>query len=365
MVLPILALIGGFVLIAWSADRFVHGAADTARHLGVSPLIIGLTVVGFGTSAPELLISAMAAWQGNPQLAIGNALGSNIANVGLVLGATALLHPLIIRSAILRREYPVMLATLFLAWGLMADGHLARIDALILAGGLVLVLGWIVYVGRSQRTAQIHGAAQDALGAEFEKELVGAGPMSRALMWLAVGLAGLLVSSKTLVWGATTLAVHFGIGDLIIGLTIVAIGTSLPEVATSIASTLKGEYDIAVGNVIGSNMFNTLGVIGIAGLLQPTAVEPELLSRDFPVMVGITLVMLTAAVRRRPPRISRPAGRVLLAGYVGYLAWLGYSLAPRPPARYTFPVNPPDFLQSGPPAIHPHSAPVGELSLRI
>ena len=328
MVLPILALIGGFILIAWSADRFVHGAADTARQLGVSPLVIGLTVVGFGTSAPELLISAMAAWQGNPQLAIGNALGSNIANIGLVLGGTALLYPLTIRSAILRREYPVMLATLFLAWGLMADGALARMDALILVSGMGVLLGWTVYLGHSQRTAKMRGAAQDVLSTEYEEELVGAGSLSRALMWLAVGLTGLLVSSKTLVWGATTLAMHFGISDLIIGLTIVAIGTSLPEAATTIASALKGEYDIAVGNVIGSNMFNTLGVIGVAGLLHPTAVEPELLIRDFPVAIGLTLAMLTATLRRRrPPRISRLEGSALLAGYIGYLAWLGYSLA--------------------------------------
>lgn len=325
MLLFAAALIGGFVLLAWSADRFVFGAATLARNLGVSPLIVGMVIVGFGTSAPELLVSAVAAWQGNPQLAIGNAVGSNIANVGLVLGITALFSPLTVRSQILKREFPVMFATMVLALVLMLDGELGRLDGIVLIAALVLLIVWTVRIGINQRAGH-RAAALDPLSREYEKELKERVAAPVAAGWLVVGLAILLASSKLLVWGATGIAQHFGISDLVIGLSIVAVGTSLPEVATTIASVLKGEDDIAIGNILGSNMFNMLGVIGIAGLLHPAAFGGELLSRDFPVMFLMAITMLAMVYRRRgSAQIRRYEGGLLLAGYAGYIAILGYT----------------------------------------
>jgi cation:H+ antiporter len=333
MLLPLGALIVGFVVLAWSADRFVFGAAATARNLGVSPLIVGLTIVGFGTSAPELLISTFAAIQGTPGLAIGNAVGSNIANVGLVLGIGALLAPLIVRSRILKREFPVMFATLVLAYVLCLDGQLSRVDGIALLIGLAILILWTVRLGMQQRSRQQTAkwrpdVGKDAITREFESELEQAPvALKAAVLWLIAGLTLLLVSSKMLVWGATEIALYYGISDLIIGLTIVAIGTSLPEIATVVVSSMKDEDDIALGNVIGSNMFNILGVVGIAGMVHPAAIEIDLLTRDFPVMLGISLVMLIMALRLGDsPRISRPRGAMLIFAYFAYLGWLSLQM---------------------------------------
>ena len=321
MTLLIAGLLAGFLLLAWSADRFVFGAAATARNLGVSPLVIGLTVVGFGTSATELLVSAVAAWQGNPGLALGNAVGSNIANIGLVLGAAALVRPLAVRSGILRREYPLMLATLLAAYAVLADGRLTRLEGVALLAGLALLIGWTVRMGLRGRGD--HRPA-DVLEREYRAELPPPVATRSALFWLAAGLLLLLASSKLLVWSATGLARHFGVSELVIGLTIVAFGTSLPEVATSVAGTLKGEDDIAVGNVVGSNMFNMLGVIGVAGILAPVQVAADLLWRDFPLMLALTLGLLVTAWRRRATaRINRWQGGLLVGAYLAYLALLG------------------------------------------
>lgn len=318
--LSLLAVIAGFVLLVWSADRFVMGASATARNLGVAPIIIGLTIVGLGTSAPEMLVSAMAAWNGNPHMGIGNALGSNIANIGLVLGITALVAPLAVRSQTLRREFPVMFAVVFLALILLWDGVLSRLDGLLLLFGMVLVLCWMVYIGLQQKRA-------DPMATEFDEEIPSHLSMARATMWIVVGLSFLLLSSHMLVWGAVNIAQWFGVSDLIIGLTIIAIGTSLPELAASVMSALKNEHDIAIGNIIGSNMFNLLAVLGIPGLILPGATPAAVMSRDYPVMVGLSIVLFIMAYGfKKPGRLSRIEGALLLMGYIAYMGLLYYSV---------------------------------------
>ncbi|RMG30540.1 MAG: calcium/sodium antiporter [Gammaproteobacteria bacterium] len=319
MLLPILAVTAGFALLVWGADRFVTGAAATARNLGVSPMIIGLTIVGFGTSAPEMLVSAMAAWAGNPGLAIGNAVGSNITNIGLILGTTALAAPLTVASVTLRREMPLLLAVMALSWGLLADGELGTVDALVLLAGILLLVAWMVRLGMNSRRSP------DPLLAEFSEELPAGLSTPVALAWVGVGLAVLLASSRLLVWGAVELARLLGVSDLVIGLTVVALGTSLPELAASVVSALKGEPDIALGNVIGSNLFNLLGVLGIPGLFGPVAVDPAVLRRDYPVMLALTLALLLMSWNLRGSRrINRIEGALLLLAYGGYQVLLYY-----------------------------------------
>jgi len=316
MTLAFIALIVGFALLTWGADRFVTGSAAIARNLGVSPLIIGLTIVGFGTSAPEMLVSAMAAWEDNAGLAIGNAIGSNITNIALILGATALVAPLQVQSTTLRREMPVLLFTMIVALGLMWDGGLSRWDGGILLAGLGLMLVWLVALGSRERS--------DPMQAEYDAEIPSQMPMLKALFWFALGLTVLVAGSRVLVWGAVTIAQAFGVSDLIIGLTIVALGTSLPELAVSVMSAMKGEHDIAIGNVIGSNMFNLLGVLGLPGLIAPSMFAPEVLTRDFPMMIGLTIVLIVMAYsfKDRPGRINRIEGSALVAAYLGYQAYL-------------------------------------------
>jgi len=313
MWVQIIAVISGFALLVWGADRFVMGAAGTARNLGVSPLIIGLTIVGFGTSAPEILVSVMAALQGNPGLAIGNAIGSNITNIALILGVTALVTPLSIHSGIVKRELPVLIGTALVAYLLLRDGTLDYNDGLLLLLGLMIMLAAVLYIGISSR-------GMDPVVAEYEAEVPTDLSLAQSLMWLIIGLAVLVGSSRMLVWGAVGIAEHFGISDLIIGLTIVALGTSLPELAASIASVLKNEPDIAIGNVIGSNMFNILAVLGIPGIISPGPVDPAVMSRDMPVMIGLTVALFLMAygIRGRGGRINRGEGLLLLAAYAGY-----------------------------------------------
>ena len=208
------AIVGGFVLLVWGADRFVLGAAATANTLGVSPLIIGLVVVGFGTSAPEMLVSGIAAYEGNPALGVGNALGSNITNIGLVLGVTALIAPLTVKSEVLRREFPMLLALMVVCGFLMADGELSRIEGVILLTGLIGFVYWMIRLARSSRH-------EDALEAEFEQEIPATMPLGVALFWLLLGLVALLVGARLVVWGAVEIAQALGISDLVIGLTIV------------------------------------------------------------------------------------------------------------------------------------------------
>jgi cation:H+ antiporter len=319
MLLNIAAIIAGFALLVWGAERFVTGAAAIARNLGVTPMLIGLTIVGFGTSAPEILVSGMAAYQGNPGLAIGNSLGSNIANIALILGVTAIIAPLNVRSETLKREYPLLLAVCMIALLLMVDGSLSKIDGIILLAGLVAVLYLMVRLGKQ-------GLASDPLEQEFEAEIPEAMAMGRAALLFIIGLVLLLVSSRMLVWGAVGVAKTFGISDLVIGLTIVALGTSLPELAAGVVSALKGEHDIAIGNVIGSNMYNLLAVLAMPGLISPGEFSPEVLTRDMPVMFGLTLVLFVMGYGfNGPGRINRIEGTLLAACFVIYQSVLFFN----------------------------------------
>jgi len=316
MTLPIIAIIFGLMLLVWSADRFVEGAAFTARHFGMQPLLIGMVIVGFGTSAPEMAVSALAASQGNPGIALGNAYGSNITNIALILGLTALLSPIMVHSQVLRKELPILLGiTAIAAWQLW-DGEITRTDAVVLLLVFAGVMAWSIWQGMTK--------GDDALGIEIEQELVAHSMnLKRAIIWLVVGLLFLILSSRILVWGAVEIAQAFGVSDLIIGLTVVAVGTSLPELASSIIAARKGENDIALGNILGSNLFNTLAVVGIAGMISPMAVEPEVLTRDIAVMAGLTVLLFIFAYGfRGMGRINRIEGAVLIACYIGYTAYL-------------------------------------------
>lgn len=308
----------GLVLLTYGADRFVEGAAAAAYNLGVQPLLVGLVIVGFATSAPEMLVSGVAAYGGNPTVGIGNALGSNIANIGLVLGTTAILAPLVVRSAILQREFPMMFVVLLVASALLLDGELTRVDGVLLLLGLVAMIGGTVWLGLRAR-----GSA-DVLLQEFDQEIVAKMTTPRAVAWIIVGLALLLAGSHLLVTGAVDVARALGVSDVVIGLTIVAIGTSLPELAASVASALKNEPEIALGNVIGSNMFNALGVLAMPALIRPTRFEDAVVTRDVPVMLVLTVVLFFMAWARhgRPGRITRFEGTVLLAGFLAYQASL-------------------------------------------
>lgn len=317
--LAVLKILGGFIVLVWGADRFVYGAAATASNLGVSTLVIGLTVVGFGTSAPEILVSIMAALQGSPGIAVGNALGSNITNIGMVLGTTALICPLMVNSRILKREFPVMLAMMCLGLFLLWDRELSRVDGAVLLCGLIALMVWLVYLGR-------YRPASEAMTAEFEEEIPHI-PLRPAIFWTLLGLILLLISSRILVSGAVTLAGAFGVSDLVIGLTIVAIGTSLPELAASIMSAIKKEPDIAIGNVIGSNMFNLLAVLGIPGLIAPMALDEAVLTRDYATMLILTgLLFVFAYGFRGKGRINRLEGGILLTGYLAYLTVLYFTV---------------------------------------
>lgn len=316
MILPILALIVGLTLLVWSADRFVEGSASAARHLGMPPLLIGMVIVGFGTSAPEMVVSAISSLQKNPGIALGNAYGSNIANIALILGLTALISPIAVHSQVLRKELPLLTAISMLATWQLWDGKITRFEAFTLLGVFAGLMTWTVWQGMRKKN--------DALGREMEQELfLHTMPLPRSVLWLVGGLILLIVSSRILVWGAVEIAHGFGISDLIIGLTIVAIGTSLPELASSIIAARKGEHDIALGNILGSNMFNTLAVVGIAGTIHPMAVGPEVFFRDIMVMNALTVSLFVICYGfKGPGRINRVEGGVLLVCYIAYSAYL-------------------------------------------
>lgn len=317
MLMSWLAVIGGFIFLVWSAERFVLGASATARNLGVSPLVIGMTIMGFGTSVPEMLVSGMAAANGNPAMGIGNALGSNIANIGLVLGATALIIPLSVSSRILRREYPALFSVTLLAGILMLDGELGNLDGYILLAGTVLMVAWLIWLSK-------HSHDRDPLETDFTTEIPSGLSTGRALFWTLLGLIILVLSARLLVWGAVDIARELGVSDLVIGLTIIAIGTSLPELAASAMSAFKGEDDMAVGNIIGSNMFNLLAVLALPGIIHPSLLDAEVMQRDYPVVIGLTLTLFIMAYGfRGPGRINRLEGGLLLLGFIGYMVWLG------------------------------------------
>ncbi|SDL86793.1 cation:H+ antiporter [Franzmannia pantelleriensis] len=310
MLLPLITILVGLIGLLWSADRFVGAAAATAHRAGMSTLLIGMTIVALGTSAPEILVSIMAALDGIPNLATGNALGSNIANIGLVLGVTALVAPIPVRFSIVRRELPLLLGATGLAGYALANGILGRFDALFLLALLIFSLWWLFRADTPDEAAP---------------EQVPDMTLAKALAWLTLTLALLVVSSRLLVWGASELARGFGISELVIGLTIVAIGTSLPELAACVSSALKRHHDIAIGNVIGSNLFNMLAVLPIPGMLAPGPIDPAAASRDFPTMLTLTLLLGALLLWQRHGAIGRLPGGALTLLYVGYLGWLALS----------------------------------------
>ncbi len=315
MILPFVALLCGFALLVWSADRFVDGAAASAVHAGMPLLLVGMVVVGFGTSAPELLISAVAAFQGNPGLALGNAFGSNISNIALILGVTTLISPILIPPKIFRFELPVLTAITLLTILLLSNLSISRLDALLLLLAFVLVMLWWITSGLRHKNSI-------RLTDPLETPQVAAMTLRSALFWLVVGLFFLIVSSRMLVWGAVEIASALGVSDLVIGLTIVAIGTSLPELAAAVAAARKNVPELVLGNIIGSNIFNTLAVVGIAGVIHPLNIEPEALYRDCLLMLILTLALFLPAWKGRH-RLSRSFGVILLLVYVAYLSALG------------------------------------------
>ncbi|MBT8085259.1 MAG: calcium/sodium antiporter [Woeseia sp.] len=309
-------VVAGFALLIWGADRFVYGGAATARNLGIAPILIGLTVVAFATSAPEVLVSIVAALRGEPSLAIGNAIGSNTANIGLVLGTVALLRPIELTSATLRREMPALLAVSLLTVSLFLDSYLSRVDGLVLLASLIIVMVWLTRVG-------IRSSASDPMRSDYEAEIPVDVSMRAAIIWLLVGLATLLLGADLLVEGAIQIALDFGISEVVIGLTLVAIGTSLPELAVSVVSAFKGEYGLAIGNIVGSNVFNLLAVIGIAITIEPTALPQSVLSLHIFVMVAFTLVLFATTYEDNDVgRVNRFEGFCLLAAYIGYISYV-------------------------------------------
>ncbi|MDH4055392.1 MAG: calcium/sodium antiporter [Gammaproteobacteria bacterium] len=302
----------GLTILVWGADRFVHGAAATARNLGVAPLMIGMTIVAFATSAPELLISVVAAARGETGLAIGNAVGSNIVNIGLVLGVTAIVRPIPLKSATLRREMPALLAVSLLTVSLFLDTRLSRPDGLVLLAGLVIVMTWLARLG-------MRSAANDPIKLDYEAEIPDNVGTTAAIVWMVIGLITLLVGANWLVDGSISIAEALGVSEVVIGITVVAIGTSLPELAVTIVSALKGEYGLALGNIVGSNIFNLLAVLGAAAAIHPAAVHPSVLSLHIFVMVAFTLVLFAMTYDYdNKAELSRLEGIALLIAYIAY-----------------------------------------------
>lgn len=323
----IFAVLAGFVGLIWSADRFVEGSAALARRLGISKLTIGLTIVAFGTSAPEIMVSISASLRHAGALAVGNALGSNLANMGLVLAITALLVALPIQRHLLTRELPALLITTLLAGFTLHDGRLTRPEGALLLLALAVTLG-LLAMGRRPET--------------FDNDIPDYSRQA-ALFWFLAGLVTLIISSELLVWGGQNLALAAGVSPLVVGLTIIALGTSLPELAASVGSALKGHHDMALGNIIGSNLFNLLAVMALPGLIQAPTMDARVFSRDYLAMAAMTLLLAVAIAvdyrvrlggtnRRRAPlappqgHLGRLIGAALLCGYVGYYLWLFNSL---------------------------------------
>ena len=311
-------IIAGLLLLIWGADRFVHGAAATARNLGVAPLLIGLTVVAFATSAPEILVAIVAAARGQTDLAVGNAIGSNIANIGLVLGTVAIIRPIEMTSATLRREMPALLAVSLLTVSLFLDSYLSRVDGFVLMTGLLIVMVWLVRLG-------MRSSVSDTMTAEYEAEIPRDMSMRTAIIWLIIGLMALLFGAQFMVDAAIEIARALGVTELVIGILLVSLATSLPELAVSLVSALKGEYGLALGNIVGSNTFNSLAVIGIAAIIHPAALPPSVLSLHIFVLVAFTLVLFAMTYDYDGKgQISRLEGTALL---VAFLAYDGYVIA--------------------------------------
>lgn len=329
MILSIVAIVVGLFLLVWSADRFVDGAVGVARFFGMSTFLIGMVIVGFGTSAPEMVVSILSAMNDTPQLALGNAYGSNIANIALILGVTALIAPVVVQKQAMSRDIPVLIAMTALTVLLLVDGNVSLIDGAVLLVAFVAIMGFnILSELKAKRKRRKSGGVSEV--SEFEEIPTEGVSIGRAVLYLLVGLVLLIVSSRMLVWGAVYMAHALGVSDLLIGLTIVAVGTSLPELASSIAAARRGENDLAVGNIIGSNIFNTLVVVGLASVIAPIkAADPEVMSRDVPIMSALTLLLFLICIpvkKKNGKRVSgfgRIGGALFLSLYVAYLVLLG------------------------------------------
>ena len=320
MWLAVIAILIGLAILVWSADVFIDGATTLAKKFQVPSFLIGVLILGIGTSAPEMVVSVLAAIEGSPELALGNAYGSNIINIALVLGATVLISPIIIRKAIVKRDLPILLVITAIAAWQLRDGALSLADGFILLVLLIVVLGMQIVLSLREGYHEHEGqvVAEGIESDQIEQSV------ARGLGALFIGMVMLVISSRAIVWGAVELATFWGLSELIIGLTIVAVGTSLPELVSSLSAARKGEHDMALGNIIGSNIFNTLGVVGLAALIAPIAVNPVILSRDVLAMGLITLLLVALCVfafmTKRP--FGRAAGSTLVLFFVGYTGWL-------------------------------------------
>jgi len=312
----ILEVIGGLLLLVWGANRFVYGAAAFARNLGVAPILIGLTIVAIATSAPEILVSIVASFRGEPGLAVGNALGSNIVNIGLVLGTVAFIRPIQLSSQTLRREMPALLAVTLLGVSLFLDSYLSRLDGLILLAALVFVMFWLIKLG-------LRSSADDTMSVEYEADIPRDVSTQRAVSWFVVGLVVLLAGAELMVSGAIDIARFFGMSEVVIGIVMVAFATSIPELAVSLVSAHKGEYGLAIGNIVGSNFFNILAVVGAAAFIAPAALHPSVLSLHLFVMVAFTLVLFVMTYEYQGTgTITRIEGAALLIAYIAYDAYV-------------------------------------------
>ena len=316
MLIQIVIFLIGLAVLSWSADKFVYGASALAKNFGVSPMMIGLTIVAMGSSAPEIVVSATASINGNPNTAVGNALGSNITNIALVLGITALIKPLLVSSTTLKRELPVLLLVTLFAVNFLSDSYLSPVEGIILITMFVIVLGGMAWLS-------FKVDKNDPLIAETEDEIPNNVPTVNAVTWVIVGLVMLPLSAHFLVESAVFIARHFGVSDLVIGLTIIALGTSLPELAASIAGVRKGEDDLALGNIIGSNIFNILAVLAMPGLIAPGLLDADASSRDSYVMLGLTILLFVFCFNLRGTRqINRYEGGIFVLAFLAYQYWL-------------------------------------------
>ncbi|OCH13184.1 MULTISPECIES: calcium/sodium antiporter [unclassified Aliivibrio] len=319
LLMPSLLLIVGLSLLVWGADKLVFGSAALARNYGISPLVIGMTILAMGSSAPEMMVSAAAALDGKTDTAVGNVIGSNIANIALILGITAIIKPLAISSGIIRRELPLMLIVTLLAGGIMYNNYLGFNEGLLLIALFAVFIIAMLYISKSE---QKNG---DRLLEEQESEIPEGVENKKALFWVVVGLILLPVGANMLIDNAVVIAKYFGMSDLVIGLTIIALGTSLPELAASVAGVLKGEDDMAAGNIIGSNVFNILAVMGIPALINPSEISPDLMNRDFYVMMGVSILLLFMALGKSRS-INRIEGSILVTCFLAYQGYLFYTM---------------------------------------
>jgi len=312
MFISIISLLIGFGLLVWSADSFTDNGAKIARIFNISPLIIGLLIFGFGTSAPEMLVSGLAAYDGHPELSIGNAFGSNIFNIGLVLAVAAIIHPVIVEKNVLKREWFFLFLSTLVVGFLLMDGFLSFIDGSIL---LILLLLFLYYVfNESKKGGNLEDAASEDISENQSK--------GRTWLLLIISLVVLVSSARLVVWGGTNLALAFGVSDLIIGLTVVALGTSLPELAVAISSAVKKQHQMIIGNIIGSNLFNSLGVLAIPGLILPFQIPSEVMSRDYIYMLIFTLLVLVFSLKLKINRLGGLILLAILASYLYQLIWI-------------------------------------------